>query len=88
MVDQKLRKTLAGQAHRIRPFMVIADGAVRESHLEAVHSQFTHHELIKVRILGESKEAIDAAAQEICEATGCELITRTGDMAVLYRPQD
>jgi len=87
MLDQKLRKTLAGQAHRIKPFMIIADGAVRESHLEAIRAQFTHHELIKVRILGESKDNIDAAAHEICEATGCDLITRTGHMAVLYRPQ-
>jgi len=88
MVDQKLRKTLAGQAHRIKPFLVIADAAVRESHLEAIRSQFTTHELIKVRILGESKDTIDAAAREICEATGCDLIARTGHMAVLFLAKD
>ncbi len=84
MIDQKRRKSLAGQAHRIKPFLAITDGVVRDSHLDAIRMQFQKHELIKVRVLADSKDLVESAAAKICDATGCELIARTGFMAVFY----
>lgn len=86
MLDQKRRKSLAGQAHQLKPCIAITGGVVRDSHLDAIRSQFQTRELIKVRVLADSKASVETVAAAICAATGCELIARTGYIAVFYLP--
>ena len=59
----------------------ISDALVAE-----VEGALEHHELIKVKVAGEDREARDAMIAELAEQTGAALVQRIGHTAVLYRP--
>lgn len=83
-MDIKTRKKLAGQAHQIKPFLVIGDDGLSENHVNAIRRQFESHELIKVRLTADDTESAQELAESICEVVPCELVARTGYIAVLY----
>jgi RNA-binding protein len=45
-----------------------------------------HHELIKVKVASDDREARDAMIGELATRTGAALVQRIGHVAVLYRP--
>ena len=51
-----------------------------------VDAALEHHELIKVKVAAEDREARDAMIAELAERTGAALVQRIGHIAVLYRP--
>ena len=44
------------------------------------------HELVKVKVAGEDREARDAMIGELAEKADAALVQRIGHTAVLYRP--
>ena len=46
----------------------------------------TAHELIKVKILGDDREARDTMCDEICAGTDSASVHRVGKVLVLWRP--
>lgn len=51
-----------------------------------VDGALEHHELIKVKVGGDDREARDAVIGELADRTGSALVQRIGHTAVLYRP--
>ena len=45
-----------------------------------------HHELVKVKVGGEDREARDAMIGDLASRVGAALVQRIGHTAVLYRP--
>ena len=43
------------------------------------------HELIKVRVLGDEREAREAMIEDICNATNASFVQHIGKLIVLYR---
>ena len=43
------------------------------------------HELIKVRVLGDEREAREAMIEGICNATNASFVQHIGKLIVLYR---
>jgi RNA-binding protein len=59
----------------------ISDALVAE-----VDGALEHHELIKVKIAAEDRDARDAMAGELARRAGAALVQRIGHTAVLFRP--
>ncbi|MBA3929874.1 MAG: ribosome assembly RNA-binding protein YhbY, partial [Xanthomonas sp.] len=51
--------------------------------LDAVLEQ---HELVKVKVIGEDRDARDAMIADLADRTEAALVQRIGHTAVLYRP--
>jgi RNA-binding protein len=51
-----------------------------------VGNALEQHELIKVKIAAEDREARDAMIAELADRAGAALVQRIGHTAVLYRP--
>jgi RNA-binding protein len=51
-----------------------------------VDGALEHHELIKVKVAAEDREAREAMISDLTERTGAALVQRIGHTAVLYRP--
>ena len=47
----------------------------------------TAHELIKVRILGDDRDARQALGDALCERTDAAAVQRVGKIIVLWRPK-
>jgi len=79
------RKYLRGEAHHLKPLVLIGAKGVTHQLLGSVDLALTDHELIKIKF-GEFKEDKKEISAEIAQATKSELVGLIGNTAILYRP--
>ena len=84
-LTNRQRRHLKGLAHHLRPVVLLGQQGLRPSVLEEIRIALDAHELIKVRVSAEDREARDALITAIAEGCGAELIQRVGHMATLFR---
>lgn len=77
---------LRGQAHDLRALLQIGAKGLTPSFLAELDAVLEQHELVKVKISAEDREARDTMIGEITEKSGSALVQRIGHVAVLYRP--
>ncbi|MEN3029707.1 YhbY family RNA-binding protein [Chromobacterium amazonense] len=82
------RKYLQGLAHGIDPVVMIGNNGLTESVVREIAINLDAHELIKVRVLGDDREARVAMFEQICDELGCAPIQHIGKLLVLWRPSD
>jgi RNA-binding protein len=64
---------------------MLGDKGLTESVVEELNRALNDHELIKVKIAGEDREARTATITEIAETTGAEVVQTIGKIALLYK---
>lgn len=77
---------LRGQAHDLKAMLQVGGKGVSDALTAEVDGALEHHELIKVKVAAEDREARDAMIAALAERTGAALVQRIGHTAVLYRP--
>ncbi|MBX9402248.1 ribosome assembly RNA-binding protein YhbY [Lysobacter sp. BMK333-48F3] len=77
---------LRGQAHDLKAMLQVGGKGVTDALVAEIDLALEHHELIKVKVGAEDREARDSLIAEIAERTGSALVQRIGHTAVLYRP--
>ena len=81
----RLQRRLRRIAHHLHPVVTIGEAGVSAAEVAETNRALSDHELIKVRIHGDSREdraALSKALAAECEAT---TIQRIGKVVVLYR---
>ncbi|MEM7050999.1 MAG: ribosome assembly RNA-binding protein YhbY [Acidobacteriota bacterium] len=79
------RRHLRGLAHSLDPVVHIGQHGLGEAVLQEVEKALDHHELIKVRMVGDKGEK-KTFAGEIDRRLGCECVGMIGHVAIFYRP--
>jgi RNA-binding protein len=77
---------LRGQAHDLKALLQIGGKGVTPSFVAELDEVLEHHELVKVKVAGEDRDARDAMIAELATQTDATLVQRIGHTAVLYRP--
>ena len=77
---------LRGQAHGLKAMLQVGGKGLTNALVNEVDSALEHHELIKVKVGGDDREARDAMIGELAGRTGAALVQRIGHTAILYRP--
>lgn len=77
---------LRGQAHGLKAVLQVGGKGVTPALLAEVGQALEDHELIKVKVAAEDREARAELIDAIVEGTGAALVQRIGHTAVLYRP--
>ncbi|QAA94017.1 YhbY family RNA-binding protein [Pollutimonas thiosulfatoxidans] len=80
------RSALRAAAHPLRPVVLIGDRGLSESVLKEIDLNLNAHQLIKVRIAGEERDARNAMLETICDTLSCGLVHHLGKTLILYRP--
>ena len=80
------KRHLRSLAHPLKPVVLMGAKGLTEAVLSEVDLALEHHELIKVKVAGEDREARDAMIGTLADRTGAALVQRIGHTAVLYRP--
>lgn len=80
------RRALRARAHGLNPVVSISENGLSESVLKEIESSLTAHELIKVRVFGDSREQRDAWFAEICETLNAAPVQHIGKLLVIWRP--
>jgi len=81
------RAHLKGRAHGLEPVVHVGHAGLTDRVVAEIERALTAHELIKVRIEGDARDARQAAGDAICERTGAAAVQRVGKVLVLWRPR-
>ena len=77
---------LRGQAHGLKALMQVGGRGVTPALVAELDAVLERHELVKVKVGAEDREARDAMIAELAGQTGAALVQRIGHTATLYRP--
>ncbi len=78
------KKQLKAQAHSLNPVVMLGQAGLTPAVLKEIDLALQAHELIKVKLKAERLER-QSYADDICRATGAELVQSIGQVAVLFR---
>lgn len=84
-LNTKQRAYLRSLATHIDTIMQIGKGGVGEAMIKTVSDALEARELIKMKVLENSGEAVRDVAEELAEAVGAIVVTVIGNKLVLYR---
>ena len=79
------RKRLRQIGHALNPVVMIGGQGLTENVIEETTRALNDHELIKVKVVAEDREARAVLITEIVEATGAEIVQTIGKIALLYK---
>jgi RNA-binding protein len=77
---------LRGQAHELKALLQVGGKGISDALVAEVELALEHHELVKIKVGGEDREARDAMIAELAGRAGAALVQRIGHTAVLYKP--
>ncbi|MGE5469422.1 MAG: YhbY family RNA-binding protein [Bacteroidota bacterium] len=80
------RSQLRARAHALNPVVSIAENGLTEAVLKEIDVNLTAHELIKIRVYGDSRENRAAYLEQICAQLDAAEVQHIGKLLVVYRP--
>ena len=80
------RRELRARAHNLNPVVSIAESGLTESVLKEIEVNLKAHELIKIRVYGDSRENREAYFAQICSELDAAPVQHIGKLLVIYRP--
>ena len=80
------RSHLKARAHALEPRVQVGHSGVTDAVAAEVDRALTAHELIKVKILGEDRDARRETADAIAARADAALVQSVGKVIVLWRP--
>ncbi len=80
------RLALKGQAHALKPVVMIGNAGLTESVMKEIADSLKRHELIKIRVLSDDRDARTAMLEQICTALNAAPVQRIGKILVVYQP--
>ena len=81
------RRALKARAHHLEPVVIIGDAGLTPAVLSEIDTHLKSHELIKIRVHGDERDARLAMIGEIREALGASLVQHIGKILAMYRPK-
>ena len=84
-LSEKQLRFLRGKAHALKPVVMLGNKGLTDNVVAETSQALRDHELIKVRVRAANHAARDAMLSQLVTRTACELVTRIGHVAVLYR---
>jgi putative YhbY family RNA-binding protein len=79
------RRELKARAHHLEPVVIIGNAGLTPEVTREIEAALKAHELIKVRVLGDDRQARLDLASTVCEHTGAQTVQQIGKLLVLYR---
>jgi len=80
------QKNLRGQAHHLKPVVQLGQKGLTDAVLDEINTALNAHELIKISIAGSDKASRREVTEQICQASGADLVQMIGLISVIYRP--
>jgi len=87
-LDNKKKRELKAQAHHLKTIIQIGQHGVSENVIKETDNALNTHELIKVHIQDDDRDARQEAALLLAEKTNAELIHKIGKVFVLFRQNE
>ncbi|GGY80317.1 ribosome assembly RNA-binding protein YhbY [Marinobacter zhanjiangensis] len=79
------RREYRAIAHNLKPIIIIGDKGLSEGLMQELDRALDDHELIKVKVANNDREARSEAISELCARSGAELVQTIGKIAIIMR---
>ena len=79
------RRALRARAHSLHPTVSVSQNGLTAPVLAEIERALKAHELIKIRIYGEQREAREALLRDICQAADAAPVQHIGHSLVVFR---
>lgn len=79
-------RALKARAQRLKATLKLGKEGISPQFLAALDDALKHHELVKVKF-DDFKEQKKELTPQLAEKSGSHLVTRVGNVVVLYRPK-
>ncbi|OYY92605.1 MAG: RNA-binding protein [Hydrogenophilales bacterium 28-61-23] len=80
------RKYLKAQAHALKPVVMIGSQGLSDAVIKEAERAIAAHELIKIRVLGDERDAREAYLTQLCETLNAAPVQHIGKLLLIYRP--
>lgn len=87
VLTSRERASLKARAHALGPVVQLGHAGVSDKVVAEVDRALTAHELIKVKIGGDDREARRELGDVLGERTDAAVVYRVGKIVVLWRPR-
>lgn len=84
-LSESQKKHLRGLGHQLRPVITIGGAGLTDAVQQEFDASIAHHELMKVKVRVGDRAARDDIIARLCEVGSAELVTRIGNVALLYK---
>lgn len=81
------KRYLRGLAHDLKPVVLVGGKGVGDGLVAETLGALQVHELIKIKVAAEDRDARDLAIATLAEAADAALVARIGHVAVLFKPR-
>lgn len=81
------RRALKARAHHLQPVVMIGDAGLTSTVLREIDVSLKSHELIKVRVFGDDRNARAAMIEAICTPLDAVVVQHIGKILVIFRPR-
>ena len=81
----KGKRALRAKAHNLKPVVITGQAGITEEVLTEIDNALSYHELLKVRVNAEDRQARKEMVELICRRLEAELVLILGHVATLYR---
>ena len=81
------RSDLRSQAHGLAPVVMIGDSGLTPAVMKEIDASLNSHGLIKIRVLGDDRDARVSHYETICADLGAAPVQHIGKLLVIYRPK-
>ncbi len=81
------RRAKRALAHSLEPVVSVGQHGLTPSVLREINVALKAHELVKIRVHSDDRQARNAWMAEICEAAGCAPVQHLGKVLIVYRPR-
>ncbi|SOB77881.1 RNA-binding protein [Marinobacter sp. LV10R510-11A] len=79
------RREYRAIAHHLKPVIIVGDKGLTENLQEELERALNDHELIKIKVASQDREARQEAVLALCESSGAEVVQTIGKIAVIMR---
>lgn len=80
------KKFLRSKGHSLKPIVMVGNKGLTEAVSAEIASTITKHELLKIRICADNRDAKQAIIEKIIDQTTANLIQVIGNIIVIYHP--
>ena len=81
------RRALRARAHALHPVIMVGEAGLTPAVISEIDVALKSHELIKIRVLGDDRDARAAIIDEICAALDASPVQHIGKILVVFRPR-
>ncbi|PCE27192.1 YhbY family RNA-binding protein [Burkholderia ubonensis] len=81
------RSALRSEAHALKPVVLIGAEGLTDAVLKEIKVHLDAHQLIKIRVFGDERDARIAIYDEICDRLNAAPIQHIGKLLVIWKPE-